>query len=239
MCSAAIAALLQFCTRLPLGKAGDFDAFARNSWLYPVAGYVVGGITAGVVYFLPAGPVQAAAAIALVILITGANHFDGLLDLGDGLMAHGSREKRVGALTDRQIGAGGVAAGMIVILVTFSGLLAVETIPLAILAAEVGGKTAMALLTVTGTPFHEGMHAFLHRSARRWFIIPALLFSLPLILVLPPLQVAAVIAAVLLTSAVLQFSANRLFGGVNGDVVGAAHEITRATVILALLLPAW
>jgi len=30
------------------------------------------------------------------------HHFDGLLDLGDGLMAHGEREKRIKALTDRQ-----------------------------------------------------------------------------------------------------------------------------------------
>ena len=29
---------------------------------------------------------------------------------------------------------------------------------------------------------------------------------------------------------------NRLFGGVNGDVVGAANEITRALVIVALAL---
>jgi adenosylcobinamide-GDP ribazoletransferase len=34
---------------------------------------------------------------------------------------------------------------------------------------------------------------------------------------------------------ILFIVAKRLFGGVNGDVVGASNEITRACVILALV----
>ncbi len=66
--------------------------------------------------------IAAAVAIAGLLLITGVHHFDGLLDLGDGLMAHGDREKRIRALTDRQVGAGGVAAGIAVTLLLFAGL---------------------------------------------------------------------------------------------------------------------
>jgi adenosylcobinamide-GDP ribazoletransferase len=232
----SVRALLQWTTVLPLGSPADFEAFARRSYLYPLAGYVTGGIAAIVAHAVSFPPVAAALAIAAVLFVSGCNHFDGLLDLGDGLMAHGSREVRIRALTDRQIGAGGVATGIVVTLVTFAGLLAAESIPLAILAAEVGGKAAMGVLTVTGTPFHEGMHSYLHGFARRWFIIPTLLLCLPLLLALPPAQVGATIAAVLLTVIVLQSAAGRLFGGVSGDVVGAAHEISRAAVIIALLI---
>jgi adenosylcobinamide-GDP ribazoletransferase len=237
MCSAAIAALLQFCTRLPLGGAGDFDAFARNSYLYPVAGYVVGGITAGVVYFLPAGPVQAAAAIALVMLITGANHFDGLLDLGDGLMAHGSREKRIAALTDRQVGAGGVAAGICVTLLAFAGLLSVASVPVAVIAAEVSAKAAMAGLTAAGKPFKEGIHAYLYSRSKPWFPAAALALCAPLLLL--PLSVYAVGSALLAAFAaaiVLLVTAKALFGGVNGDIVGACGEIARAAALCAIAL---
>ncbi|HZD43846.1 MAG TPA: adenosylcobinamide-GDP ribazoletransferase, partial [Methanomicrobiales archaeon] len=44
MCLGSFRALLQFTTILPLGKMGDFDEFARRSYLYPFAGYVLGGI---------------------------------------------------------------------------------------------------------------------------------------------------------------------------------------------------
>ncbi|MGB9175357.1 MAG: adenosylcobinamide-GDP ribazoletransferase, partial [Methanoregula sp.] len=101
----AILSLLQFATILPLGKPQDFEKFARNSWLYPLAGYVIGCLAAVPVIFIADHTIGAAVAVALVLLISGAHHFDGLLDLGDGLMAHGDQEKRVRALTDRQVGA--------------------------------------------------------------------------------------------------------------------------------------
>ena len=101
----SVLALLQFTTILPLGKPADFDAFAKHSWIYPLAGYVTGFISA-----IPAilaallgfdnSLVIAALTIAVSIFISGGNHFDGLLDFGDGLMAHGSSEKRIRAMTD-------------------------------------------------------------------------------------------------------------------------------------------
>ncbi|MDD1718762.1 MAG: adenosylcobinamide-GDP ribazoletransferase, partial [Methanoregulaceae archaeon] len=116
----SIRSLLQFCTILPLGEHADFDQFACRSYLYPIAGYVIGGLTALLVFWVRDPPIAAGLAIASVLILSGCHHFDGLLDLGDGLMAHGSREKRISALTDRQIGAGGVAAGIIILLLTFA-----------------------------------------------------------------------------------------------------------------------
>ena len=143
----SVRALLQFTTILPLGKPTDFDRFAQRSWLYPLAGYVTGAVAAlpGLLawYFGYTDTlVTAALTLALVILITGANHFDGLLDLGDGLMAHGSREKRIAAMTDRNTGAGALALGIMIVLVTFSGLASLSplTIAMAIFCGEVFGK---------------------------------------------------------------------------------------------------
>ncbi|MEN6512539.1 adenosylcobinamide-GDP ribazoletransferase, partial [Methanoculleus sp.] len=107
----SVLALLQFCTSLPLGRPVEFEYFARRSYLYPLAGYVIGGIAAGITYWIAPPPaVGAAVALAIVLVLSGCNHFDGLLDFGDGLMAHGSREKRIAAMTDRTTGAGAVAA---------------------------------------------------------------------------------------------------------------------------------
>ena len=111
--------LLQFTTILPLGKPQEFDHFARYSWLYPVAGYVIAFLVAVPVFFITDRTLAAAVAVAGVIILSGAHHFDGLLDFGDGLMAHGDHEKRTRALTDRYVGAGGIAAGLVVTLLLF------------------------------------------------------------------------------------------------------------------------
>ena len=107
----SILSLLQFTTIIPLGKQQDFDLFARHSWLFPLAGYVIAFLVAIPVFFITDRTLAAAVAVAGVILLSGAHHFDGLLDFGDGLMAQGDREKRTRALTDRYVGAGGIAAG--------------------------------------------------------------------------------------------------------------------------------
>lgn len=233
----ALLSLLQFATILPLGKPQDIEAFANQSWLYPVAGYVVGCLAAVPVLFIADHTIAAAVAIAMVLLVSGAHHFDGLLDLGDGLMAHGDREKRVRALTDRQVGAGGVAAGIVTTLLLFAGLQASASIAAAIIAGEVCAKFSMAYLTVYGEPFREGIHSFFHKHARPEFVILAGLLCLPLFLLpVAPVKVLGALVAMVLCPSVLLLVARRLFGGVNGDVAGASNEITRAVVVITLVL---
>jgi adenosylcobinamide-GDP ribazoletransferase len=233
----SLLSLLQFTTILPLGKPQDFETFARHSWLYPIAGYVIGGIAAIPVLFIADQTVAAAVAVTLVLLISGAHHFDGLLDVGDGLMTHGDREKRVRALTDRQVGAGGVAAGIVTTLLLFAGLQAVSSIAAAIIIGEVCAKFSMTYLTAFGEPFREGIHSFLHQHARPDFAVLAGLLCLPLFLLpLAPVKIAGALVVMVLCPAVLLLLARRLFGGVNGDVAGASNEITRALCIIAIAL---
>lgn len=230
-------ALLQFTTILPLGATADFSLFAQRSYLYPLAGYVTGGI-AGLCSFWIADPLIAAAvAVTALLVITGANHFDGLMDLGDGLMAHGSREKRVRALTDRQVGTGGFAAGTAVFLITFAALAGIRDLLPALIVAEVAGKFSMAVLTAYGEPFREGLHSVLHGQAKSWFPLVAALLCTPLILtpVAPAHLIAAALLAVLVPAVLLVIS-RHLFGGVNGDVVGASSELTRCLALCAMVL---
>jgi adenosylcobinamide-GDP ribazoletransferase len=233
----AVVSLLQFTTILPLGKLQDFERFARHSYLFPLAGYVTGLLVALPVFFIQDRVIAAAVAIAGVILISGAHHFDGLLDFGDGLMAHGDQEKRVQALTDRYVGAGGIAAGIVVSLLLFSGYFASPSIIAAIIIGEVGAKFSMAFLTAYGPPFKEGMHHYLHGFARSYFPFLSLLLCLPLIF-LPVRTVALATAAIIMITfpAIMLLISEKMFGGVNGDIVGATHEITRAAIVLAIAL---
>jgi adenosylcobinamide-GDP ribazoletransferase len=229
--------LLQFTTILPLGKAQDLEYFAKRSYLYPLAGYVIGALVALPVFFIANPVIAAAVAIALLILITGAHHFDGLMDFGDGLMAHGDREKRIRALTDRNIGAGAVALALVCTFLLFAGLQEAGLIACALLIGEVCAKFSMAFLTAYGRPFREGIHSYLNKYSHPYFPALSFLLCLPLFfLPVPPLKICVAFLLMIVCPVILLVLSGRLFGGVNGDVVGASNEITRALVIIGIAL---
>jgi adenosylcobinamide-GDP ribazoletransferase len=233
----SLRALLQFTTILPLGGTADFHCFAKRSWLYPAAGYITGGIAGLLVSWIASPLLAAGMAIALLFLVTGANHFDGLLDLGDGLMAHGNKERRIMAMTDSQTGTGGIAMGTGITLIAFAALAGSPIIWAAVIAAEVCAKFSMAFLTAYGPPFREGLHSSLYREAKPWFPAAAAILFLPLILLpLQPIRLAAAAMTMVIVPLILLFLAQRAFGGVNGDVVGASNEITRALVLTVLTI---
>jgi adenosylcobinamide-GDP ribazoletransferase len=233
----ALISLLQFSTILPLGKQEDLEIFARHSYIYPLAGYLIGALVALPVFFIADRIIAAASSIALLFLITGAHHFDGLLDLGDGLMAHGDREKRIRALTDCNIGAGGIATGIAVTLLLFAGLQGAPSIVFALIIGEVCAKFSMSFLTTYGKPFRQGIHSYLQQFAQPYFPALSFLLCLPLILIpIAPVKIIGAFLAMILCPMILLAVSERLFGGVNGDVTGASNEITRACTILAVVL---
>ena len=170
-----VISLLQFTTVLPLGKVEDLENFGRHSYIYPLAGYIIGLIVALPVFFIADRTVAAAVAIAMLMLITGAHHFDGLLDFGDGLMAHGNREKRVKALLDRNIGAGALALGITITILLFAGLQESPSLIVAIITGEVCAKFSMSFLTTYGTPFREGIHRLSSQILPE--VLPSLVFT--------------------------------------------------------------
>jgi len=229
--------LLQFTTILPLGKPRDLELFARRSYLYPLAGYCIGALVALPVLFIANPQIAAAIAVALLLLVTGAHHFDGLLDLGDGLMAHGGREKRIGALTDRNVGAGGIAAGVAVTLLLFAGLAEASSIVYALIIGEVCAKFSMAFLTTYGKPFREGIHSYLHQYSRQYFPALSFILCIPLLFIpIAPVKIVSAFLMMIICPTILLLVSERLFGGMNGDVAGASNEITRAGAILAIAL---
>ncbi|MDD1657487.1 MAG: adenosylcobinamide-GDP ribazoletransferase [Methanomicrobiales archaeon] len=231
----SLRALLKFTTRIPVGGPADFDAFARHSYLYPVAGWVIGGIAALLVLPLRPGPLAAAIALTAAIFISGFHHLDGLLDFGDAAMVQGDRERRIAVLSDHAVGAGGFGLGMVVTLLSFAALSEAPSVAAVILAGEVSAKLALSWITVMGKPFREGIHSQLYAKAKPWFPAASLFLFLPIIFLIGGGAVVAPFAMLITRFLFLQAS-HRLFGGVNGDVAGATHEVTRALVMAALML---
>jgi adenosylcobinamide-GDP ribazoletransferase len=130
-----------------------------------------------------------------------------------------------------------MAAGIITTLLLFAGLQASASIAVAIIIGEVCAKLSMVFLTVYGSPFREGIHSYLHSYARPYFPFLATFFCTPLFfLPVAPVKIVLALGTALACSVILLFQAKSLFGGVNGDIAGASNEITRAAVIIILVL---
>ncbi|MHC1755382.1 MAG: adenosylcobinamide-GDP ribazoletransferase [Methanosarcina sp.] len=251
-----------FLSTIPVGISMEgIDELMKKIYFYPVVGAVLGLLIGAVAYIgqlIFPGPVLAALIMGFIYYITGFNHLDGVTDMGDGFMAHGSLEKKIKALKDTTLGTGGAAFGMLVLLTLYGSIRAVQeegftafgsNLPLLMFAsmfiAEVSAKQSMLTIAAFGKPIpppkdqtYPGLGTMTMNGATRknfliGFIFGAVVCSLPFGLIgLLPYLAACTSALVLLNRSYAHF------GGLNGDGIGTANEIGRLTalIIIAVIL---
>ena len=224
---------LTFMTTLPLPHVGEVreGEFSKASGFYPLAGYAVGGVLALVWWIcsslnLPAG-VSAALILSAWLWITGMLHFDGLVDSADAIFAMKSPARRLEILSDVHIGAFGLATGIIVLLLKWSLLESVSSVIPLILAPVMARVVLLAPMNFFRAARAESLGA---RSREGWWPV-AVLLSSPLLLVSGGWVVA--LAALVWSMLVAKFCANRLGGGISGDVYGAIVETAEIVGLLA------
>jgi adenosylcobinamide-GDP ribazoletransferase len=87
-----------FLSTIPVGISMEgIDELMKKIYFYPIVGAVLGLLIGAVAYIgqvVFPGPVLAALIMGFIYYITGFNHLDGVTDIGDGFMAHGSFEKK-------------------------------------------------------------------------------------------------------------------------------------------------
>ena len=243
-----------------MGTGSGLDRLVAAFPLVPLVGYVTGGVASA--FCLVLGPLlpplaSAALVLALVVGLTGLNQMDGLLDLGDGLMVHGSAERRLQAMHDHQAGVGAIGLVLFTYLATFGSLAALTAgaaaavgaaawftaaardLALSVLVAEVLCRVPYLFLAWRGRPSHDGLGATFVQGFGPGHVLVGLVVAAPVGVTaiwlgwLP--LVLAFVAAVAVALLLLR-TANRLLGGVGGDVMGASQELARAAVLLALVV---
>lgn len=212
----------------------------------PLVGLVTGlpgAVLLLTAHMVPPG-VAATLALGAVLLAAGLHHADGVLDVGDALMAHGGPGRRREVLRDTRVGIGGLGALFLVYAPTVAALAALcATSPgraaLALFAGEVSARSAMLLVLVFGEPadLRSSTLPFVRALSgphRTPAVIVALLAPLPFLLAMSALLAPLVVLALPLVGlGALRISAVK-FGGIGGDVVGATGEVCRAVVLIAL-----
>lgn len=238
-------AVVGFLTVIPVGASFPLEVVAEGMYLFPLVGLFLGflgGLAASLLsHFLP-GLVSASLGLGFLLFLEGFSHLDGLADFGDGLMCAGDSSRKIEAMRDAAVGAGGVGLVVLVVLASV-GALAAYTPPaqlFGLMVAEAFAKHSMTTLAFLGGPAAGGSSVSFFRAMKglgglyRYSASTA--FALAFGYVFFGVSGLWGFLAAYLTSLAILLVSRREFGGLTGDVFGAANELVRLVVLVVLFV---
>jgi adenosylcobinamide-GDP ribazoletransferase len=210
--------------------------------LAPLVGVLLGAVAIGALSGLDAlgfpSLLGGLLTVGLLAVLTRGMHLDGLADTADGLGCYGPPERALAVMRD-----GGAGPFAVVTLIVVLGAQAISLSVLsrhwgAVMLAVTAGRTAFAICCVRGVPAArpEGLGTLVAGSQPvavpvAWWVLlaGAGAFVVPGRPWLGPLGVVLAAGVVV----VLAMHVKRRFGGITGDVLGAACELA-VTVVLVV-----
>jgi len=247
--------LLSFLTIIPLGESEGFvETSARNMFLFPLFGGLIGFFAAGyfwVVGFvwvfllglvsswivvtigLLAQALVCAMTLAFLLVFTGFQHFDGLVDLGNAVGLKRVEDRR--EIAHRWVVTyKGAFLAIFVEFGAFAGLFLLNggLALRALVLAEVAAKLAMVTIVWRGKPAHPGLGARFLSNAKRNLNFVAYVFSFLLGFVLLGFSGLVLVGVAVVFGLFMERMGNSVFGGVSGDMIGATNEGARAITLV-------
>ncbi len=211
----------------------------RAALFFPLVGAGVGLLQLGVYRILkPYLPslVVAVLLVALSAWVTRGLHLDGLADFADGLGGGATREEALRILRDPAVGAFGVIALVLLLMLKIAAVDALGSDGVLVLAPALSRWSAVPLgyflpYAREGT----GLGAAMASGLRRFELVGATILAVSLSLFYPPRLALLSWAFVFVVSVLVGTIAKRRLGGMTGDVLGANVELSEATILVAAL----
>jgi len=240
----ALRLALGLLTVLPVRPVEPTARLAAHALRWaPVVGAALGAVAGGLLVGLATLGVPPLAAglltVGFLALVTRGMHVDGLADTADGLGCYGPPERALAVMRE-----GGVGAFAVVTLVVVLGAQAAALAELASAGPSAGAAVALAAATGRagfcwvarrGVPAaRPGGLGALVAGSQPWWVPAAWWAALAAAGLALGLHAAIGVALGAAVVVALSWHTARRFGGMTGDVLGAAGELATTAVLVAL-----
>jgi len=225
-----------FLSILPARRTGVFDPRPMIPW-FPVVGLMLGALLAVfdvLTLRLWPAPVSAMLDVALLAVLTGALHLDGLGDTADGIFSHRPRETALAIMKDSRVGAMGMIAVILTIGLKWAGLSALGAQRAMVIIVVPALARAAMMFAIRFLPYGRpegGTGRDFFGVPLRWRDFWAVLLTIVLSLFLGAVGLRLVAGFLIVTGGLLLFY-KRQMGCVTGDMLGAMTEVNEAALFL-------
>ena len=232
-----------FLTVLPIGPSANIDdhraGLRFGARAFPLAGLVIGlfgALVYAVAHMLHLPPEAAGfIAIGAMTVLTGAIHEDGLADTADGAMAREHMPERLAIMRDSRIGTFGTLSLIIVVGIKTGIIGAIgwpdQVAPLLIGCAAASRAVLPAMMRLMRPARGDGLAFAAGRPEENQVVMAAVLGAIFALLLLGLAAGLVAMVAGIAAAAMVAWIAQKRLGGVTGDVLGAAQQVTEAAMM--------
>lgn len=239
-----VPAAIGLLTRLPVkvDESLAMERGAKAAWAYPIAGLVIAALAGAVgqVGLWLGLPSEVIAVLVLLALIfpTGALHEDGLADSVDGLWGGWTKERRLEIMKDSRIGAYGVIALVISLMlrgVALNALIGLGLLwPAVFIAAAMSRASMVTLMCWLPNARESGLSQMVGRPDKTTTALSALIAAL-VALVMSPYAFMWLVICASLSAYACGALARRKIGGQTGDILGGTGQVVEIIALLVLV----
>lgn len=231
--------LLTFSTILPINVFTSIEYMTKLTWAWPFLHIFIGILAAVCGYvsleFLHLNSFFTAAIIyAFLMIITGYNHLDGVMDMADGVMVHGEPERKIMVMKDSSVGAGGMATLFLVASLTIAGIYNILDYHFiaGIIICEMTAKTSLVTTALLSKPLTPGIGSyFINEMKIPNYFASTVVVGIIAYLIGGFVGICGVLGA-MVSGIIIATIAKRNFVLANGDVLGMSNEVGRLISLL-------
>lgn len=237
---------LSMFTIIPLPKYVWDEASARHMMkLYPIIGFIIGGLWYGVAYLLTMQQITetltASILLAIPFLLTGFLHLDGFMDVCDALLSRRSQEEKIRILKDSRVGAFAVISLALLFMVQFSAIQSIlihKRSLLFLILIPIISRSLVGYFLITKESLSESYLGKLFKQGTGKLDL-CILIGIYLLTLIPSYLLQGIIGLLIplfmgISAFVLVRNTQKQFGGFNGDVAGYILVLSEFIGLLTL-----